>query len=621
MRWKGLITLLVLAALVIAAGFIFTNTWLEKLIERSASNALQSKVEIDNLDVSLLSLHFSWDSLQVADPKDPWKNMLTAGKTEFDMEFLPLLYKKKVIDNIQLSNVSWGGKRTTDGTWKTRKEKVDDGKPSFLDKTRERLQAKVDDYPIPDLSGFSGKVNVDSILALLDITSVQKIDSLQQNARELYSSWDKKFADFHLDDDLKDVETRLRAIKPDEIKTLTELQSSLNTVQSVRKEVDSLKTLISTTKSDLFSDLDATKSGLKVMDDWVREDISKVMDKAKLPDISRQQIGVLLFGGQVVGKVNEVLLLTQRARELQARFKSDKPKKESPPRFKGQTIHFSGKHVYPSFWIKHVELSGVIPEKYSFTGTLTDLVSQQPVIGKPTLLELKGTKGSKTAMNVTGEWNYLAPDDPQEHFKFALNGVGFKDVSLIKSEKASYLPQKIDKGVANINASLDILKDNMNGKVGFVGDGLSFDFPESKGGRADKLVREVFASVDEVTFDAGWKSNDNNTDFSLGSNLDSKVAGAMKSVVGKEVEQARAKIEGNVRERVNKERTKAEALVNEKNSQLRSRIQEYEDKVDEYRAAYEAKKKEIEDRIEAEKKKAENQVKDKLKSIIPGSGK
>jgi len=357
-RWKGIITLLVLAGIVIVCGLIFTDSWLEKRLEITGSNIIGAKVELNKFDISLLGLHVKWDSLQVTDPKDTWINLLTTGRCEFNMSFLPLLRKKIMIENVQTANLTSGTARTTDGKWEKRKKKEKEAKPNIFSKTIARLENEISQAPAFNLEQFGKKVNVDSIIAILNIQSPGKIDSLKNNLNEKYNYWDKTFTEINLDKDFLRIENQIKSINPAQISNIEELQSSLNTVNNVRSELDSIKKSVTTNKTNLMNDLSFTETNVKQVDNWILEDYKRALSMAKLPDLNAQNIGKFIFGASVVNRVNKVLAITGQIRGYASRFKSDKPKKEKPPRLKGQTIYFSSKNIYPDFWIKKILYQG-----------------------------------------------------------------------------------------------------------------------------------------------------------------------------------------------------------------------------------------------------------------------
>ena len=142
MRWKGIIFLLILIGIVIALSYLLTDRWLEKRFENAGTAIVGAKVEINNLDFSLIGLHMRWDSLQVTNPKNTMKNIFTTGRTDFDLELMPLLKKKFIVENIQMIHVTSGTDRTTDGKVK-KKIKKKESKPNFITKTINRLEADV----------------------------------------------------------------------------------------------------------------------------------------------------------------------------------------------------------------------------------------------------------------------------------------------------------------------------------------------------------------------------------------------------------------------------------------------------------------------------------------------
>ena len=283
MRWKGILLLAILAGIVLALNLIFTDVWLERRLEKLGTSAVGAKVEIDGLDFSFRGLHLRWDSLQVADPKNTWKNIFTTGKTDFDFDLLPLLQKKVIVENLQMTSISSGTDRTTDGK---KIKPAKEAKPNIITKTIDRMSEQIAQAPAFNLDDLTKKVNVDSIIKILDIRSPQKIDSLQKLVVGTYGYWDSTFAAVKWRQDLAYLESRITAMRPDEIKTIEGLQTALSTVQQVRGKVDSLQTFIKTSGDQLKNDLQVTGATVGLVDDWIKADFQRALDKARLPEFS-----------------------------------------------------------------------------------------------------------------------------------------------------------------------------------------------------------------------------------------------------------------------------------------------------------------------------------------------
>lgn len=615
MRWKGIITLLVLAGLFIAASLLFTDKWLETNIEKTGSNLIGARVELDNLDISIIGLHVRWDSLQVTNVKDTWKNALTTGRGEFDMDFIPLLRKKVLIQNMELSNMTSGTPRTTDGKWPKKAKVKKESKPNIFTKTIDRLEQQVAQAPVWDLKQLGKKVNLDSIVAILQVESPAKIDSLFKDIDAKYTYWEDTFNKVNPEADFQRIETQVKSIDPATIKSLDELQASLKTINTVKTDLDSLKKFVNSSKIGLKADLDYSSANFKKVDDWIKEDYARVQDMAKLPDLNAQNIGKFIFGAQVVNNVNRVLAVTGQMREYSNRLKSDKPKKEKPPRLKGQTIYFSSKGVYPDFWMKKAMISGSTLQGISFSGQVTDIVSEQRFIGKPTLVEIKGSRSDGAVLHLGGEFNYLE-QEPRETYKLDLLGMPMNNVKISDSPLA---PGKLVKGKGQLNSAMTISGDNITGNINFIADALQFEMTKTQDlNKLEKTIQSVYETTSRIDFNAGWVSNNDDTRFSLNSNLDDLITAKFKSILSAEINEAKIKLQAEVDKRVAKHKAEISKMVDEKTKLLSTKMKNYEEKLSGYIQQVENKKQEIEARIEQEKDKQKNKLKDQAKDKLKG---
>ena len=553
--------------------------------------------------------------MHVANPKDTWKNLVQTGKCEFDLVFLPLLSKKVVIENWQLSDLQTGTERTTDGKiGKPKKKREKPKKPGFITKTVKKLEGEVAAAPAWNLDQYTRKVNVDSIIQLLRIQSPAKIDSLRDSIEQKYIYWEKTFSDLDFEKEFSQLEVKVKSINPNEIKTVTELQQALTTVNQVKGQVDSLKRFVTTSKNNLTNDLNTAQSSLKQVDDWVKGDFSRAMAQAKLPDFSAQNIGKFIFGAKVISQVNRVLNLVGQARYYASKVKSDKSKKEKPPRLKGQNIRFPQKHPVPDLWIKKIQLSGVTPQQIELSGIINDIVSNQRLIGKTTNIDLSGTRADGAGLAISGVLDYLE-ETPSESFVLTMTQVPLANVKLSDSP---FLPYKVKKGVGVIESRLDLQGDRFKGLVKFTGKKLNFDFGEEQASsnKLQQTIRSIVESASTVDFVARIKSEEDRLDFSLNSNLDDLFVKQLRSIVSKEVDKAKQKLQAYVDSEVNKHRAELEKLVQEKHAYLEKEMQKYEEMLQEKIEMVEKKKKEIEARIEEEKKKQTDKLKDKAKDQL-----
>ncbi|MDP8202197.1 MAG: TIGR03545 family protein [Candidatus Tenebribacter burtonii] len=605
LRKKGLGSLVIIAIVIVVLSIIFSDLWLEKRLEKIGSSIVGAKVEFDNLDLSLIGMHLKWKRLQITDPNQTMKNMIETGKCELDLEFLPLLSKKVIIENIELSDLRTGTQRESDGYFK--KEKLL-RKDNFVSKTMEHLENEIKGAPAFNLEDYSQKVNVDSVLAILNLQSPERIDSLKEDLNKKYNDWQTRLAGLEIEKDAKKLEAEIETLDVKQVKTVESMQNALQSLDTIKKSVNTLSNSVTGTKQELTSDLSLMKNSLSDVDNWIKADYTRGLSLAKLPDFNTQNIAKLIFGKKIVNQVNTYLNYVSTARHYAGKFKSDEPKKERTPRLKGQDIYFYTKNARPDFWIKQIKLSGQTPDKLILAGDIHHIVSDQHIIGETTDFNVGGSTKAGLSLSANGELNYLH-EEPQETFTLQYSNFSLKNVKLSDSE---LFPQKINNGFGDMEANLNLIGDKIAGKIGFAGKNLTFDLEETGKAKTkfEEIIQDVIQNTNEIRFTAEIKGERDNLNFSLKSNLDELLVKNLKASLGKELEQAKQRIRGKVDEEVNKKRSELEEFITGKDKQLLAEIDKYEEILNE-------QLKLVNDKIvEINKGKLGGGVKNKLKGLF-----
>ena len=291
MRWKGIIFLGILIALILILSMIFMDDWLENKIESLSTSLNGAKVEIDNLEISLTGLFIRWDRIQITDPKNTMKNRIETGKCDFDFEVLPLLSKKFIVESFVIKDIRTNTERTIDGALKKTEGKEDNG---FIKKTLNQLESEVSSVVSPQLTSLKQKANIDSILSLLDLNSPQKITGLQKEIDTTYSNLVNRVSSLNIENDLKKVETQIKAIDVNKIKTADQVYAALKEVDGIYATLKTNSNLLNKTKEEITSDLTRIKSKIGSVDQWIADDYARAFALAKIPDINAENIGKLI---------------------------------------------------------------------------------------------------------------------------------------------------------------------------------------------------------------------------------------------------------------------------------------------------------------------------------------
>ncbi len=613
-RWKGLIFLAALLGLFLVLSLIFTDDWLEGNLESLGASIVGARVDIDDLDLSLAGMRVGWKRLQITHPKHTMRNMIETESCEFDLEFWPLLSKKVIIEDFRITGIQTFTKRETDGKLPEAQRRRQTESPGFISRTTQQLSERVKGNMDQRLFQVKGKLNVDSLMRVFDIRSVDQIDSLQKALTGKYESWNGTLKQLNITEKTKEIERQVQSIKVDKIDNIEKLQSTLEKSERLRKNIESINDEFKNTKKRLLTDVDQAKTSLNQVDNWIQNDYRRAMAKAKLPDISAGNIGAMLFGGALVDRFNLYLGYAGQARELTAKLKSAQPKKEQPPRFEGQDIYFFNRNARPDFWIKELELSGKTADQLALDGNIKHLVSDQRFIMQPTQINVTASKEQGPLLAFSGIIDHLQ-EIPKENFtltyqNFSMAGRRISDSPL--------LPQSIKNGRGSLEATLTLIGEEVQSKIGFKADRLDFDFKKAAENlnTVERIMQNTIRGLDQLQITANIKQKADDLHFAIKSNVDKLFAQNLKASISGEIERAKQRIKKQIDEQVVKHKAQLQAVVAEREKKLRAQIEEYQAMIREHEAKVEAKKQELKERIEKEKKKMGDEVEDRLKDLF-----
>ncbi len=610
MRIGGIITVLVFVGIGFAASFFITDEWVEDKIEYQGSILNEAKVELDGFDFSFWDLHIKWDRLQVANAKKTMENTFETGETEFSMEFWPLILRNKVIvDNVRMTGFQIDTERETDGAFEM-PEEAEDAEPGFVHGLVSQISSEARKNAEVKFTDARDDLNVDSLMAKVNIQSVGKIDSLRNGIQKTYSKWDSTFKNTKVKDEIADVQSTVEAIKVKEIKDPKKAIKAIENVKKLQKKVDSLKTRAETLKKDFEKDYGTTRDDLSQVDNWIREDYQRALSVAKLPDLDAQNIGKALFGQNLLGDYAAYLEYVALAREYGSRLIGEDDSTEDIPRYEGLDYHFSDKYEWPGFWFKNIELSGRTRSDIDISGSVTNISSSQKKTGQPVIFNVGGTDENNVALTLNGEFNYLE-EKPRESFTLNYSGFNLANARLSGSD---LLPYELRSGKGEVNVEMNIIDKRIDSRIDYLARNISFDFAAAgqPKNRIERLIRDAIGSTNQIDVAALIDNTQGPLRVRVRSNVDDLFMNALRQTVSQELESAKRKIEAEVKKRVDGKKEQLAEFRREKEAEIRERYEELQAEVDKQLEAVEAKKKELEEK----KKELENALKDKVKDKI-----
>ncbi|HLE30999.1 MAG TPA: TIGR03545 family protein [Bacteroidota bacterium] len=622
MRTKFVYFVVVPVFILLAVLYLFLDTWVEAGLEYAGESIVGAKVEIDDLSLTLSPIGAEFARLQVANPRDTWKNTFETARVKFALNFGQLLRGKYIIETMEVNDLILGTMRTTDGAIPKEPEPESEhaaGEPSLSQQADSMAKEKKDDAPVFDLDKLRKQLNIDSLLNVQNLASVRHIDSLKTQISQASQQWQATLTDIEkTKTTVADIETKIKAINVNELRSVESITTALNNVTDAQRGIKEISQTFNSRKSSLTGDVNRLSASVGAIDDLVKQDFQNVLELARLPDVSMKGLAELLLGKDILTEANEYLYWIDFARD-NIRNSSSKPENAHPPRMRGQTIHFPAEKSYPKFWIKKILVSGGTdreqdPNYFYATGEIKDVSSDQRITGLPLTVDLSATQGRGTNATVKATID-RTKDAPLDTYLASLSGVPIREMSLGRSD---FLPAKMSNAVGRFGVEVKVPANQFDGNARITLSNLSISFDRAAGNTVERLVRSVLESIHSLNVMLRFWKETGALKVAFETDLDNLLADRTKKVIGEEVARLRNELRQKLERKIAEKRQEMERLFSQKREEVTARIKSYENMVNDKLAIVDAKKKELEDRVNAEKKKQEDALKKKAGDALKG---
>jgi len=619
MRKKGIIYILVILLLWAAFAYLLRDSMLEGLVEKSLQVVAGARVEVDNFHFSLLNMECSWSRLQIANKNNPWYNIIETGRTSFDVETRPLFWRKIIIREMAVENAMSGTKRTTDGRIrKPSDEKKADG-DGLVTRAKQALEEQLGELPVFDLKGLSKKINVDSLVDIDKLASVQGYEQLKVNADSSLDYWKSELQPDVYEKRVSELEQKVKSLKIDGVKDLTTLTNSLKNLNDIYTEVTSLKKEVNTKYSSVKTTYDTLQTQLKNMRQRLNQDIEQAQKLAKLQSIDIKDVSMLLFGEPAVAQFEKIMEYVSLARKYlpTAQKVTGKKKEEKTPRYRGQDIHFPFRYRYPEFLIKKIKFSaataaGDTSKAYFLAGNLNGLTSQPAVFNNPTRFDVGVEKIGGRQYSILGVLDHIT-DEARDSLWLNANNVA---LGKIKLKESKYFPKSVTANEGDIVLSGFFIDNAVKMNADLDASSVKFAFNENANDQVSRIVKDVLSGLTTLNVNAKLTGKTKDYNLAMKSNVDGVLGTRIKGILDKNLQDARQQVDSYIRNQVDEKRADVENLIEKNKQTVMTEFENAREKVLEKYDEIEKKKKELEQRIEEEKEKLKNKGVDALKNLL-----
>lgn len=624
MRKKFVLFALIPALLLGVVTYLFAERWIESGLEAAGEALVGAKVEIDNLQLSLSPLGAEFARLQVANRRDPWKNIFETGRVKFVVDFGQLLRGKYIIETMELNDLVIGSKRTTDGSLPKKPEPpkpaaTETPEAPFAEQAKTVLATQAKKTPIFDLSRLKKEFKIDSLLNVQNLASVRHYDSLKQQVREASEQWQTTAKEFEQSKQrLAEVEATIKSINPNELKTIEAITTTITKVNNSYKTINELNETFKSQRSSLTADINRLSASLKSIDDIVKRDYESLLGLARLPDVNMQGLAEVLLGKDLMQQAQEYLYWVDFAKTTVPQY-LPRPEKEKPKPFEGQDIHFPEERSYPKFWIKKILVSGSEDQQqkseyFYAKGEILNISSNQRQTGKPLTVALAAARADRTSFTFDAVFD-RRPEIPVDQYTVRVKNIAIGQLSLGRSD---FLPSRIINAKGEADVDVNVPGSAFEANTAMVFTGVTVVFEQNPRNDVERIARDVLAGIKAFSVKLRLWNTAGKFDVALATDLDDQIASRAKQVIGAEIARLQNEVRTKLNQKIAEKRQEFEKLYNEKREEVLARIRQHENLVNEKIAMVESKRKELEARLEQEKKKQVESVTKKAEDALKG---
>lgn len=619
-RTEAVIPFVIVVLLTWVYFHFFFDFHLRKTFEFAGYHLLGAEVDIDDLETSFIKGTFRVQGIQVTNAEKPSHNMVKIGDIRFGVLWDALLRAKFVVDEMAVEQIEIDVPRKSPGRVKPPDPSKEPDGPSAGEKLKDQALGKVEDKynknVLGDLAAILGGADSQAQVGKIEasLPSKARLKELEAEYQAKSKLWQEKVQSLPKGPEIQALGDRLGKVKIKDFKSPQELQQSLSEIDSIVKEADAKYKLVQSTGNDLNSDLKALDQGLKDLDAMVKKDIKDLEARFKIPSLDAKSLSKSIF----YPYMEPYLAKFYRYKGLAEKYvppnvmnkNKDKPENIQPrPRDKGITYEFTHAKSYPLFWVKKISVSSKASNASPFTGDLsgliTDVTSNQPLIGRPTIAKLEG---DFPGMQVSDFLGKLTIDNTKEisriGYEFGVGSYAMSGKELVQSPDVQLAFKKAN-GSLRSTGELVGLKDF---KFELQNQFKNVDYQiASKTPAAEEILKAIFASLPAISLEADGSGVLPGISLNINSNLGPELSKAFEKQLQAKLAEARAKLQAFVDEEVGKNKAKLEADFNKAKSQAEGEIKKIQDQLNAEKSKGDAK-------VNQAKKDAENQAKKGVES-------
>jgi len=602
---KVALVLLILGG-IIGFNILFKDKLIERAVERGLQTIFDAKADIRGLKFQIFNARIYFNSLEVADSEEPFRNLFELGKTEVSLGIYQLLKGKVILNNIEFQEIQWGTERTISGLLPGRKR--------ISKKTGLRQTGEMEKQGISLAFLQEAERVVDDILEeeKKNIKTLKLIEKLPRDYKEMQNKWESV-----IDRNKKEIvglRTKVKPVSEIKIKNIETLEDALSTykkVEAAYNEIKKVELSLSKSHKEFKKDLVKVKEDKKKIEESIEGDFAYLSSFIKSPE-KKQSIANAILNRYLQKYLGKMYTYAVRGLYYAERLKptlKQKIKKERPARARGRNVYFPSS-VYPHFWLKNAGVSvGSREKKDLYEAVLKNLTSDHDLIDKPTTFALKRIDGVKEA-KISGKIDGRSNQKEAALFEFDM-----KNIPFVLSEGLEFLKVSRMDCDYKLNGKFSIDRTNKtSGTISITLFNIKLTLSDENDIIAKNLSRVLSATP--VDIEAGYTvTEEDQFRLKIKSNLDALISGIVNKIALDMIKEAEEKLRSELDKLIKGQLGEYEALYKDfigLDEDFNINLLD----MNNYSKIVEDKKEEIDEKVENIKKQAQEKIEDKAKEEL-----
>jgi len=594
-RLSGLISFLILMALITTLLYLFAESLIKLAIENGGAAIVGTEVNVASVNLQYSPLKLTVNTLEVTDSELPSHNLFSFKQATASIDLWQYLLGKTIIDQLNIEQFELNTKRSHVGEIYVHNESNDD---------------KLNDNSL--LPSMELKLpNVKDLLndsSLLTIKEAQQLEKIYDEETKVLTALSEQLPSKAK---LVAYQAKIKSIGKMKVKSLADFEQIKAEFEGVKNAFIVDQEIVNKAKNQLIKSKSRLTKQIDIVKNAPKHDWQAIEKKYQLESVNTEDFAHILFGEQARRYFQQLNHFYNFIAPILANSSVHKERKTGIPQDvsadkTGRFIHFDDNSPLPAFLIKQMKVSMVLGQG-SFEIVGTELTHQHWFRNRATELKINSIDLIKQGeFNFSSQFDIKKNSDLNGQGQWFINNLSIGSASLVNAKALTLELENAElsgEGHFKINqgriSSSKLISNNhfVLTQANYNGHGET---------KFAKILLDAFQSLSEFTIDIDAKGNIEQPELSISSSLDKAVKSIFTKQIAKKLAEFKKQLNSGLNDKL------SESLKNNESSA--SELINFEMLLgDRDKALEELKNSDV---VKQQKKKLKNKAKDKLKSKL-----